>query len=229
MPTSEHRPMPRTLLEQLIRERRQTYEEFAHYAEQYAREHHHDGTISVRHLQRLAAGQRNSSQPLGPLRPATARLLEAIFDTDADALLASPQAISDQPYALRVAVSIVRKTSTVLLVRRRTDPTDPLAWQFPAGIIKPGDTAPTVAVQETLNETGVHCSVVRLLGSRVHPHTRVHCEYILCRHVLGEPINRDGTENIDAAWIGLSHLHDFIPAEWIYTPAREALAAPFHR
>lgn len=226
MPTSDHRPTARTLLEQLIKERRQTYEEFAHDAERFAREHRHEGTISVRHLQRLAAGRRNSGHQLGPLRPATARLLEAIFGIDADTLLAPPQTVNQQPHPLRVAVSVVRKGSAVLLVRRRTDPSDPLAWQFPAGIIKPGEAASAVAVQDTLDETGVHCTVVRPLGSRVHPHTRVHCEYILCRRVLGEPTNRDRTENIDAVWVDLPRLHDFIPAEQIFTPTLEALTLP---
>ncbi|HEX3779680.1 MAG TPA: transcriptional regulator [Pseudonocardiaceae bacterium] len=80
----------RTTLEQKIRERRQTFEEFAEYAETYAREHREPGTLSVRHLQRLAAGCRRSGQPLGPVRPATARLLEAIFGLSIDELLAPP-------------------------------------------------------------------------------------------------------------------------------------------
>lgn len=80
----------RTVLEQKIRERRQTFEEFAEYAETYARDHREPGTLSVRHLQRLAAGCRRSGQPLGPVRPATARLLEAIFGLSIDELLAAP-------------------------------------------------------------------------------------------------------------------------------------------
>lgn len=80
----------RTVLELKIRERRQTFEEFAEYAETYARDHRESGTLSVRHLQRLAAGCRRNGQPLGPLRPATARLLEAIFGVSIDELLAPP-------------------------------------------------------------------------------------------------------------------------------------------
>lgn len=76
--------MFRTLLEQKIRERRQTFEEFAAFAEEYARAHGHGGTLSARHLQRLVAGRG------GSVRPATARLLEAIFDVGIDDLLAAP-------------------------------------------------------------------------------------------------------------------------------------------
>jgi tetratricopeptide (TPR) repeat protein len=81
----------RTLLEQKIRERRETFEEFAAYAETFAREHREPGTLSIRHLQRLAAGRRSDGRPLGPVQPATARLLERIFGHDIDELLSPPQ------------------------------------------------------------------------------------------------------------------------------------------
>ncbi|MFB9908483.1 hypothetical protein [Allokutzneria oryzae] len=83
---------PRTVLERLIRQRRQTFEEFVEYAETFAREHAEPGTLSVRHLQRLAAGRRSDGTPLGPVRPATARLLERIFDMSIGELLAAPVA-----------------------------------------------------------------------------------------------------------------------------------------
>jgi hypothetical protein len=85
----------RTLLEQKIWERRETFEEFVEYAETFAREHHEPGTLGVRHLQRLAAGQGPGGRPLGSVRPATARLLEHIFAVRVDELLAPP-AVPDQ-------------------------------------------------------------------------------------------------------------------------------------
>ncbi|GAA2806754.1 transcriptional regulator [Saccharopolyspora taberi] len=81
----------RTVLELKIRERRQTLQEFAEFAERFAREHNEPGTLSVRHLQRLASGRKPNGQPLGSLRPATARLLERIFDLSIDELLARPK------------------------------------------------------------------------------------------------------------------------------------------
>jgi hypothetical protein len=80
----------RTVLEQKIRERRQTFEEFVEAAEIFAREHGEVGTLGVRHLQRLASGRGPGGRPLGPVRPATARLLERIFDLSIDELLAPP-------------------------------------------------------------------------------------------------------------------------------------------
>jgi hypothetical protein len=80
----------RTVLEQKIRERRQTYEEFAEYVEAFAREHKEPGTLGVRHLQRLAAGRGLGGKPLGRVLPTTARLLEQILGVSIDVLLAAP-------------------------------------------------------------------------------------------------------------------------------------------
>lgn len=80
----------RTVLEQKIRQRRQTLEEFAQYAEMFAREHDEPGTLGLRHLQRLVSGKGPKGQPLGRVRPATARLLEHIFGLSIDELLAAP-------------------------------------------------------------------------------------------------------------------------------------------
>ncbi|GAA3989670.1 hypothetical protein GCM10022247_05340 [Allokutzneria multivorans] len=81
----------RTVLEQKIWERRLTLEEFVEYAEVFAREYKEPGTLGVRHLQRLIAGRKPSGERLGPIKPVTARLLERIFDTSVDELLAEPR------------------------------------------------------------------------------------------------------------------------------------------
>jgi hypothetical protein len=80
----------RTVLEQKIWERRQTFEEFAEAAEVFAREHGEPGTIGVRHLQRLASGRGPGGHPLGTVRPVTARLLERMLGMSVDELLAPP-------------------------------------------------------------------------------------------------------------------------------------------
>src|SRR5262249_62152563 len=79
--TNQHRARraPRTVLEQKIWESNQTFEEYAEYAEQVARDHHEPATLGVRHLERLAAGRRGDGRPLGPVRPATARPLERLI------------------------------------------------------------------------------------------------------------------------------------------------------
>jgi hypothetical protein len=65
----------RTVLEQKIWERRQTLEEFAEFAELFAREHSEPGTLGSRHLQRLASGHGPKGRPLGPVKVPVPELL----------------------------------------------------------------------------------------------------------------------------------------------------------
>lgn len=221
-----HAKSARTLLERLIRERRQTFEEFVEYAEQFARGHGESGTLSVRHLQRLVAGRQPDGSPLGPPRPATARLLERIFgERIVDLLGPADGVVHSGPETLRVAVAIVVKDANVLLVRRRPADGSGLSWQFPAGMVKPGARAEDVAVTETLGETSVHCIAVRSLGSRVHPSTSVLCEYVLCDYLAGEAMNSDAVENSGVLWAPSADLARFIPAEQVYPPVLDVLAS----
>lgn len=126
-----------------------------------------------------------------------------------------------QTQALRVAIAVVVRGAEVLLVCRRGE--DSLTWQFPAGVVKPGGSASAVAVQETLAETAVHCSVRKALGSRVHPVTGVLAEYELCDFLAGEARNQDAVENLDVAWVPISNLTKFIPTGKIYPPVLAAL------
>ncbi|MGH3492078.1 MAG: hypothetical protein ACRDRL_29550 [Sciscionella sp.] len=86
----ENGRQPRTVLERCIRQRRQTLDEFAAYAEAFARDHGERGTLSRRHLDRLVAGKRADGTLLGRPNPATARLLERIFGITVDTLLSEP-------------------------------------------------------------------------------------------------------------------------------------------
>lgn len=226
----------RTVLEQKIRERRQTFEEFVAYAENYAREHGEPGTLGLRHLQRLVSGRRSDGRPLGPVRPETARLLERIFRMSIGELLSPPAAFSgvensgtEDVRALRVAVAVVRKDSSVLVVCRRGDDANGISWQFPAGIVKPNANPSVVAVRETLAETAVHCLAVEEIGSRIHPVTGVLCDYVLCEYLTGEVQNVDVVENAGVAWAEVSDLTRFIPADQIYQPVLDLLMTETNR
>lgn len=215
----------RTVLEEQIRVVRQmTYEEFVEYAMDFAREHNEPGAISVRHLLRLVAGVRKDGTPLGPVRPANARLLERIFGIPIVELLSPPQQPDTHAAAqpLRVAIAVVLRGSEVLVVRRRGDDGS-TSWQFPAGMVKPGAAPETIAVRETLSETDVHCVVRGGLGMRLHPATRVLCDYVLCDYVAGDAKNVDAFENSDVMWVDKSRLVGLIPAERIYRPVLMAL------
>ncbi|WP_130347930.1 NUDIX hydrolase [Herbihabitans rhizosphaerae] len=216
--------VPRTRLEQLIRERQQTFEEFVAYAENYAREHGETGTLSHRHLQRLVSGRHPKGNQIPNVRPATARLLERILGTSIRELLGPPTASVETPRMLTVAVAIVLQGSEVLLVRRRgTANSGGLTWQFPAGIVKPGHVKETTAVDETFKETGVHCVVVCELGARLHPKTNVFCHYFLCDYIGGTATNVDPDENDAVTWIAGRKLERLIPQEDVYPPIHDAI------
>jgi 8-oxo-dGTP diphosphatase len=231
MPDDRAAMPPRTLLEQLIRQRCQTYPEFVESVERFARDHGEDGTLSIRHVQRLAAGHRGDGLPLGAVRPATARLLRRIFDRSIQELLgpAWPEGSGEEeigPHPLRVAVAIVVKGRDVLVVRPRDGAVHRAVWRFPAGIVKPGAEPREVAVGETLAETGVHGVVVRELGSRQHPATNVLCDYLLCDYLAGEATNADASENAGVTWVAKADITRCIPREQVYPPVLVALGVP---
>lgn len=67
---------------------------------------------------------------------------------------------------------------------------------------------------------------MRNLGSRLHPVTKVLCDYILCDYLTGEARNGDLVENIDVTWADKTKLIHFIPRDQIYNQALDALAPP---
>ncbi|WP_030975178.1 NUDIX hydrolase [Streptomyces sp. NRRL S-1824] len=138
-------------------------------------------------------------------------------------LLSRPPEERVQAQALRVAIAVVIRADEVLLVCRRGDAA--LSWQFPAGMVKPGGSVESVAIQETHAETGVHCAFREQLGSRVHPQTGVLASYVLCDYLAGNATNLDSVENMDVAWVPRAALTRFIPADRIYPPVLNALEA----
>lgn len=90
---------PRTLLEQLIWEREATYEEQAREFDTLARQLKEDATLSVRHLQRLAAGQRTGERS----SPSTRRVIKAMYGHSMDELLGPPHrsSTSAEPGSVR--------------------------------------------------------------------------------------------------------------------------------
>ena len=134
---------------------------------------------------------------------------------------AEPERGDDGPQRLAVAISLVQREDSVLLVQRRDD--GALRWQVPAGIVKPGASAGDSAVRETYSETGVHCAIRSQIGARIHPHTGVYCEYFHCDYLAGEAENRDVVENASVAWVPVANLTKFIPESTIYPPILEVL------
>lgn len=162
-------------------------------------------------------------------RPEVQQILDTAYEQAGEAvhrrfaLLLRPAEPRMEAQALRVAIAVVLRGDDVLLVCRRGD--GDLRWQFPAGMVKPGAVAETVAVQETHGETGVHCTVRQHLGERIHPITGVIAEYHLCDYLAGDATNRDSLENVDVTWVPRAAVTRFIPQEQIYPPILSALEA----
>jgi len=149
--------------------------------------------------------------------------LAALYHTDLVALFRGPEtARRDGPELLRVAIAVVTDGKRVLLVCRRHEGGN-VSWQFPAGVVKPETNAAAAAVRETFEETGVHCSVRQRLGTRLHPVTRVFCEYFLCGYLSGAVENRDVVENMSVMWVMRSALTDYIPAVRTFPRVLEVL------
>ncbi|MCI8294213.1 MAG: NUDIX hydrolase [Hespellia sp.] len=102
----------------------------------------------------------------------------------------------------RIAIGILKKDAQVLLVKRREQEGN-LLWQFPAGIIKPKETAEEKMVREFQEETGVTVKVERLLGKRIHPDTKAICYYFVLKYIEGEAINGDERENMEVKWVSV--------------------------
>lgn len=126
--------------------------------------------------------------------------------------------------ALKVAIAVVLNGPMVLLVRRRQSFGE-LSWQFPAGVVKPGQVSTEIAVEETFAETAVHCTVRRMIGGRIHPITGVYCEYFQCDYLTGTPENKDMVENWAALWVKRAEITRYVPEGQLYAPVRELLEA----
>lgn len=121
---------PRTLFGELLRQRRQTAQEFSEEAETFAREHGLDATLSPRHVQRLASGVSSDGRPVRRVHQSTRRLLEEMLGVPIARLLeqvrkseTNRQAPTDEDLRLRARIAAGRTldTETVSLLRRKLD------------------------------------------------------------------------------------------------------------
>lgn len=160
----------RTELARQIRQRRMTFQEFIEYAERFARENGEVGTLSFRQLQRLAAGRRPDGNPLGPVRPPTARLLEHIFGLSIDELLGPPG--GDQSPDVVPAVELERlleaskrvDASVILLLREQLDAVRRLDRQLGA-VVAHDEVKAKVAQVERLRKFSLSPDARSLLGA----------------------------------------------------------------
>lgn len=171
-----------------------------------------------------------NARPAVVLRTDMQRILDTAYERASAAVrvrfahhLKEPIRDDRQGQVLTVAIAVVLKDDHVLLVCRRDADTAGITWQFVAGVVKPGASPEIAAVRETLAETGVHCTVRKHLGSRLHPVTGVRCDYYICDYLAGDAGNLDPDENVSVIWAPRSAVTRFIPPEQIYAPVLAAI------
>lgn len=120
-----------------------------------------------------------------------------------------------------ISAAIIVADGKVLMVRRAVKEGE-LMWQFPAGAIEDGESAEEAAVRETLEETGLTVSAIKLLGERVHPKTQRTMSYTACEVVDGEARVADDEELDAVAWVAHSEIADYVPYG-LYEPVQEYL------
>ncbi len=108
----------------------------------------------------------------------------------------------------KVSIGILKKDSNVLMVQRKKpeisnscNSNSILEWQFPAGSIKTIDSPEEAIIREVLEETGICCTVNKILGKRLHPDTETLCYYFALNYVSGDIKNGDTNENKTVSWI----------------------------
>ena len=127
----------------------------------------------------------------------------------------------EKPYPMTVAVSIVQKEYSFLMVRRKM-PEGDLEWQFPAGIIRPKQDPKKRAVEEVFGETNVKCNVTGKIGERVHPDTEVTTIYYCCSYLSGEACNKDTGENVEVKWVKAWEVEKLVTSD-LYSGIKELL------
>jgi 8-oxo-dGTP pyrophosphatase MutT (NUDIX family) len=117
--------------------------------------------------------------------------------------------VEDTVGGLAAVIGVVQKGDQVLMVQRRIRYRR-LSWQFPAGVVKPGEDMQDKVLSEVVAETGVRCKVKRYLGARIHEDTKVLCHYFHCTYLDGEAENLDEKENSQVAWIRAKDVTEYV-------------------
>lgn len=126
-----------------------------------------------------------------------------------------------------VAAAVIVHDGCVLLIRRQVPEgvgLTQLRWQFPAGVIEPGEDPERAAVRETAEETGVRSTAVLCLGLRVHPSTNRPIAYIACHYLTGTAHAAARAEVAEVAWPRIPNLARYIPHGCVFGPVQAYLS-----
>src|SRR3954451_7471913 len=120
--------------------------------------------------------------------------------------LDDPSAPAANSLVPSVNVGLLNDRGELLLIRR----TDNDNWAMPGGAMDLGETIAEAGVRETLEETGIECEIVRLVGVYTNPRhvmeytsndeVRQECSLVFAaRPVAGEP--KTSSESREVLWV----------------------------
>lgn len=109
-----------------------------------------------------------------------------------------------------LSMAVVVRDGRLLMIRRREREGD-LLWALPGGAIEAGESPEEAAVRETVEETGLVVSAMKVLGARVHPKTHRTMSYIACEALHGNAEVADADELDAVAWVTLAEIPKYVP------------------
>jgi len=109
-----------------------------------------------------------------------------------------------------IAAAVIVFGGRALMVRRRLAAGE-LSWQFPAGEVRPGETAEDAAVRETREEIGLTVAARRRLGDQPDPATGRTTVYVACEVIDGPAYVGDAEELVEVTWCDRAALAGLVP------------------
>ncbi|MDF5759197.1 NUDIX hydrolase [Spongiactinospora sp. TRM90649] len=129
--------------------------------------------------------------------------------------------MTGQPLQPAVAAAIIVQHGRVLLIRRAVSE-GKLSWQFPAGVIEPGESGEQAAVRETREEVGLDVTAVKTLGDRIHPATGRRMIYVVCETISGTAHVADTEELAEVEWCDRRRVGELVPFPF-FAPVQDHL------
>jgi 8-oxo-dGTP pyrophosphatase MutT (NUDIX family) len=94
---------------------------------------------------------------------------------------------------------VLDSNNRVLLIRRSGQD----RWIFPGGQNEPGESDKETVVREVIEETGVKCQPLVLIGGRTHPESNRAMVYWRCRPLSDSITVSDTLEIAEARWVSV--------------------------
>lgn len=95
-----------------------------------------------------------------------------------------------------VVIGIICHGQKVLMIQRAKKD-GLLNWAFPGGKVELGENKEQACIREVYEETGIHVSIQKCLGCRMHPTAPIRLTYYVCSYVSGEIQIQNPNEILD--------------------------------